>query len=154
MKTWFDADARREILDRLNRLTPSHERRWGRMTVQQMICHLCDSARVALGDLPVQFVGNAFTRTALFRAGAFSPLPWPRGVLKTAPEIDQAREGTPPTTLTADRAELVRLLDDVVRRGEQQTAWPDHPIMGAFTREDWGRQIYRHCDHHLKQFGV
>jgi len=28
-----------------------------------------------------------------------------------------------------------------------------HPLFGNMSREDWGRLIYRHFDHHLRQFG-
>jgi Protein of unknown function (DUF1569) len=32
--------------------------------------------------------------------------------------------------------------------------WPPHPVFGAMTARDWNRVLYRHTDHHLRQFGV
>ena len=32
--------------------------------------------------------------------------------------------------------------------------WPDHPIFGNFSTDQWGRMQYKHLDHHLRQFGV
>lgn len=151
MKTFLDSDNRQEILSRLQKLTPTSERRWGTMTPHQMVCHLADSTRVALGLLPVRSLSNILTRSRLFRIMAFNPLPWPHG-LKTAPEIDQTVGGTPPAVFEADLRELMRLLDAFI--ADTRTNWPDHPIMGSFSRKDWGKQMYRHCDHHLKQFGV
>ena len=29
-----------------------------------------------------------------------------------------------------------------------------HPMFGKFTGEQWGRIMYKHLDHHFKQFGV
>ncbi len=153
MKTFLHPDVQQEIISRIYKLTPVSKRRWGTMTPHQMICHLADSTRVALGVLPVDFIGSTITRLPVFRLMALSGLPWPRGVLKTAPEIDQMAQGTKPAIFEADVRELVRLLSEFIsdtRRGN----WPDHPVMGGFAREDWGRQIYKHCDHHLTQFGV
>jgi len=30
--------------------------------------------------------------------------------------------------------------------------WPEHPAFGALSRRAWGVLIYRHMDHHLRQF--
>lgn len=153
MKTFLDPVRRQEIITRIHNLTPQSKRRWGRMDVHQMVCHLADSTRVALGEKQVQFLGNAFTRSRLYRLMAFNPLPWPRGILKTAPEIDQLSGGTKPATFEADKKELLRLLDEFATR-TTQTQWPEHALFGECSREDWGKQIYRHCDHHLTQFSV
>ena len=37
--TLLHPDARAEILRRIEPLTPESERRWGRMTAHQMVCH-------------------------------------------------------------------------------------------------------------------
>lgn len=29
-----------------------------------------------------------------------------------------------------------------------------HPFFGVLTSEEWGKGIYKHLDHHFKQFGV
>ncbi|WP_424351099.1 DUF1569 domain-containing protein [Lutimonas sp.] len=28
-----------------------------------------------------------------------------------------------------------------------------HPFFGELNREEWARLVYKHLDHHLKQFG-
>ena len=33
-------------------------------------------------------------------------------------------------------------------------AVPAHPIFGSMSRRSWGVLMYKHCDHHLRQFGV
>ena len=43
--TLLHPDARAEILRRIEALTPESERRWGRMTAHQMVCHLSDACR-------------------------------------------------------------------------------------------------------------
>ena len=43
--TLLHPQARAEILRRIEALTPRSERRWGRMTPHQMVCHLSDACR-------------------------------------------------------------------------------------------------------------
>ena len=37
VKNLFDATAKQEIIDRINKLTPQSERQWGKMDVAQML---------------------------------------------------------------------------------------------------------------------
>ena len=47
---------------------------------------------------------------------------------------------------------------DVVQRfhtgGPSKVGKFPHPMFGAFTSEQWGRAMWKHLDHHLRQFGV
>ena len=53
MKTMWDGPCQREIRDRVARLSPEAKGEWGKMSAPQMVCHLADSLKMALGDLPV-----------------------------------------------------------------------------------------------------
>ena len=57
--TLLHPDARAEILRRIEALTPRSERRWGRMTPHQMVCHLSDACRAALGERRVPVIGTS-----------------------------------------------------------------------------------------------
>ncbi|MCP3915760.1 MAG: DUF1569 domain-containing protein [bacterium] len=48
-----------------------------------------------------------------------------------------------------------RLLELVEQYGEHgvQTREP-HPFFGPLTSEEWSRLMWKHLDHHLRQFGV
>ena len=53
MKTVWETAAQRELSDRLSTLSADRRARWGKMSAQQMVCHLAESLRMALGELPV-----------------------------------------------------------------------------------------------------
>ena len=54
---------------------------------------------------------------------------------------------------SAIRVRAVRGLE--ADSGESEgLGWPDHPAFGALSRRAWGVLIYRHMDHHLRQFGA
>ncbi len=152
MKTLKSVACRSETLQRIRSLTPESERRWGKMTPRQMVCHLGDSYQMATGDRPAQdrssFWSSTWTKWRLLKF----PIPWPKG-LPTSPRNDPEGGGTQPTEFDSDRKRLTRLFEVFVR-----TAWAGecarHPLFGHLTPSEWLRWGYRHADHHLRQFGV
>lgn len=38
--------------------------------------------------------------------------------------------------------------------GPEKCTRNPHPFFGTLTPEQWGKGIYKHLDHHLRQFGV
>ena len=150
MKTLSDPEDRKEVLERLQRLTPDSPRRWGRMNAHQMICHLADSFRGVMGDFPVSPGSGPLPRTILRFVALKMPLKWPRGI-KTRPEVDQDIGGTRPTEFAADLAALKTQCERFV--ANPQSIGPRHPIFGPMSESEWMRWGYLHMDHHLRQFG-
>ena len=139
------------IVSRLRTLSPDSQRRWGRMTPHQAVCHLSDSFKAVLGDRPLKAREPDLGRR-IMRFMAFTlPMQWPRGV-PTSPAVDAEKEGTPPGDFAGDVAELERLLERFVATDGRTVA--PHYVWGAMSRGEWGRYAYRHMDHHLSQFGV
>src|SRR5262249_3241267 len=101
---------KQELFDRLCKVTPQSRRLWGSMTPHQMICHLNDSFKAAMGERAVRARNNLFTRTALKWVAFQIPVKWPRGV-KTMPELDQQLGGTSPTDFEKDALELRALIN-------------------------------------------
>jgi hypothetical protein len=56
----FDPAVLGQIQQRIRSLHPDAPRRWGRMTSAQMVCHLIDQLRIALGELPTRPVSGVF----------------------------------------------------------------------------------------------
>jgi uncharacterized protein DUF1569 len=152
MKSLARAQDNAELIARLGKLTPQSERRWGRMNVHQMVCHLADACRMALGQKPVSDDTSIVKRTAIKWLALYAPLQWKPGIL-TRPEIDQQFAGTCPSDFGSDIAEVKTLLDAIAKKGLHGT-WPDHPVFGKMSSSQWFRWAYLHTDHHLRQFGV
>lgn len=150
MPTMFDPNDRAAMLARLRRLGPQSERRWGKMTAPQMVWHLGAQLRHCLGEIDVAPRGNALLHSALFKWLVIdSPMPWPKGKLPTSPEYVAFDTGA----WAADVAKLTGLLERWTTRGEANAAVV-HPAFGALTGSQVGRLVWRHWDHHLKQFGA
>jgi len=141
-----------EILRRLRGVRPESIRRWGRMSAHQMVCHLSDSFRMAVGRKPTRMSGVFLQRTVIKWIALYAPLQWPGGI-RTTPEVDQEQGGTPPGVFAADLADLEALVDLVTVRLEPVT-WHLHPLFGRMSDRAWLRWGYLHMDHHLRQFGL
>ncbi|HXY49666.1 MAG TPA: DUF1569 domain-containing protein [Terriglobales bacterium] len=156
IRTLGNTADRLEILDRLGKIEPCSQRRWGRMTAHQAMVHLADSFRVTIGEKPASQARIRVTPIPLPRdfvkwVAMDLPLPWPRGV-RTRPEVDQEKGGTRPQTFAADLQELQRLVERFTRR-PKDFEYQSHPVFGVMSEAEWQRWGYLHMDHHLRQFG-
>jgi hypothetical protein len=141
---------REEIRFRLAALSPQDAAHWGSMSVHQMICHLDDSYKLALGQKTASPATNLMQRTLVKWIALRSPMRWPKGV-PTRPEMDQGKGGSTPVEFAPD---LTSLLSTFASFCESLPVPPvPHPIFWKMTKEDWMRWGYLHADHHLRQFG-
>ena len=151
MRTLARPRDKAEILRRLRGLRPETAARWGRMSAHQMVCHLADAFGMAMGHKPVRHAASVLDRTLVKWIALYLPVPWPRGI-RTAPEIDQERDGTRPGEFAADLARLEELVEKVTAPA-RSFVWETHPRLGPLSDRAWLRWGYRHMDHHLRQFG-
>ena len=152
LKTLANAQDKAEIVRRLASIGPSGRRRWGKMTVGQMVCHLGDAFRVALGDNSAKPLKNRYNGPLMTWLALWLPLPWPHGV-STVPECDANLGGTPPAEFERDKRELLALLQRFAAQ-PNEVAQHAHPFFGQMTEKEWMRWGYLHADHHLRQFGA
>lgn len=120
------------------------------MSVHQMVCHLDDSYKCALGEKQASSSSGFLQRTLVKQLALKLPLRWPKGV-PTRPEVEQGKGGTPPLVFGPDLISLLAILDRFC--DGLPTPCSTHPIFGAMTAKDWMRWGYLHADHHLRQFG-
>jgi len=152
MKTLARERDKAEILGRLRTVRPESMRRWGRMSAHQMVCHLGDGFRMALGQKRVSPATGLLQRTIIKVFALYVPLPWPAGI-PTSPEINQQGEGTRPVDFATDVAQVEALLE-VLTAPTRSLDRQSHPTFGAMSDAAWLRWAYLHTDHHLRQFGA
>ena len=141
------------VLSRLRQLTPDSQRRWGKMTSHQMICHLNDAFKSVIGERDVSGdKSNLLTRTVVRWLALYAPLKWPHGV-PTMAENDQEQGGTPPKDFKRDVDALASMIERVTSP-QKDFQWRRHPLFAEMSGRDWMRWGYLHVDHHLRQFGV
>jgi Protein of unknown function (DUF1569) len=153
MKTLARERDKAEILGRLKTVRPESVRRFGRMSAHQMVCHLADAFRMALGHKRVRTTSGLLQRTLVRGVALYVPMPWPAARIPTSPELDQEAEGTAPVDFASDLAQLEALVEMVTAPTGCLGRQP-HPIFGPMSEAAWLRWAYLHTDHHLRQFGA
>jgi Protein of unknown function (DUF1569) len=149
MKNLFQQDACAEIVSRIDKLQPASERQWGKMNVAQMMAHCSatldmaagrlNPARIFIGRLIGPFVKPMFTNDKPFSRNSPTDKK-----LVVSDQRDFLRE----------QEQLKLKLRQFHEGGEQACTRHPHPFFGALTPEEWSRGMYKHLDHHLRQFGA
>jgi hypothetical protein len=147
MATFLDGRDRARLMTRLAALTSVSQPRWGKFTVAGMLCHLRESARMASGELRVPDAGKKPFQTFPLKHLLLHVLPFPKGA-PTAPLLLV----TSPEEFEEAVRQVTKALDAFLH--EEQRPAPPHPLFGPLTRKQWGALVYKHTDHHLRQFGV
>ena len=145
-RSLMNADDRRLLLERFDRLRPEARPAWGTLDAPRMLCHLGDGLRVALGEIPAAPKHSWASRTIAKFVVVHTGVQPPRGKIKTAPEMLTSK----PASWTAD-VEACKKLAARVGAGEAKSA---HPAFGPLTPEEWGKISWKEMDHHLRQFNV
>jgi hypothetical protein len=146
VRNLFEPASKLAIMDRIARLTPESERKWGSMTVAQMLAHCSAWMEMATGQTktPRSFIGRIFGRLAKKSILADGPL---RKSMPTDKSL----------LIKGDKdfaTEQRRLLDWVERFPTMCIAPAPHSFFGRMTPMEWSTMGYKHLDHHLAQFGV
>jgi Protein of unknown function (DUF1569) len=147
VKNLFDSEVKREIIARINKLTPQSQRQWGKMDAAQMLAHVQVPMGVALGTNTVK--GNWLMKLILplFKKSLYDEKPWKQNIPtdKTFVMTGQLKDF---------EKEKNSLLDMVNRFTDTNMHNEKHPVFGKLTKEQWSKATWKHLDHHLKQFGV
>lgn len=146
MASLWDARDSERIRTRIGRLVPDTFPRWGSFTSAQMVCHLCDSLRLTMGEIQVEPTHKILHYQPLKFLSLYL-FPYIKNA-KSAPELFESKPGE----WMLDIATLMELQDQCMRRPENDM-WGRSPVYGWLTKGEWGVAQHKHFDHHLKQFG-
>lgn len=144
-----DAATRDALIARFEALRPDAPRQWGKMNVTQMLWHVAEAYRAALGDVNAGDHSNWLMRSVVRRIAFHTPMRWPKNG-PTLPRFDALRQQVSSDPAFAERqAEVIAL---VRRFASWQGEGRPHPAFGPLTQDEWQHWGWRHADHHLRQF--
>jgi hypothetical protein len=150
MKNLFEAARAKEVKERVALLRTDSERLWGTMSAPQAVAHCSAGLEWALGDKtpPRMLVGRIF-------GWIVKPL---------ALRNDEPMRRNSPTAkdlvvqderdLRTERERLCGLIDRFATAGPRGCTEHPHSFFGRLTPAEWATLMYKHLDHHLRQFGV
>ncbi len=148
MPSLFDTSTQTEMLARINKLSPSSQRKWGKMNVSQMLKHLTIAFSVPINkiQLPKEYLyyvsANPVTRWIMIKAVS----KWPKNMVTAEafkvvddPDFDDAKK------------DFLSVYNEFVNAKKFDGC---HPVFGVMSKDLWGDAMAIHLNHHLEQFGV
>ena len=150
MKNLFEAATVAEVKERVARLRPDSERLWGKMNAAQALAHCAAGLEWAVGDTvpPRMLLGRIIGRMV-------KPM-----VLRNEEPL-RRNSPTAKSLVVADERDLRKeqerlrgLIDRFAAAGPEGCTTHPHSFFGRLTPQEWSILMYKHLDHHLRQFGA
>ena len=150
MRNLFEAGTADEVRARVAQLRPENERVWGKMTAAQALAHCSAAMEWAVGDrVPPRMVLGRLVGRLVKPMVLRNDEPMRRNS-PTAKDLVVVDE----RDLGRERDRLCGLIDRFVAAGPEGCTTHPHSFFGRLTPGEWATLMYKHVDHHLRQFGV
>ena len=149
MKTLFNTNDTNEIIERLNTLTHSSPRQWGKMDVAQMLAHSTHALWMASGEInpPRSFIGKLI-------GGFIKPIYSNEKPFDKNCPTDPHIKITDQHDFEKEKTALFTAITKFHSGGKEKASTHPHPFFGKLTADEWGTGMYKHLDHHFRQFGA
>ena len=151
MQNVFDAKDAQEYINRINNLTPETQRKWGKMSVDQVLAHL--NVAYDLTFTPEKFPKPSFIAKFLLsrfvKPKITNEIPYKQS-LPTSPVFIIADE----RNYEEEKAKLIGNIQRVQQLGREAFEGKENINFGKMAAQDWNNMFAKHLNHHLEQFGV
>jgi len=146
----FTTDVSEKVIERINKLTPSTQANWGKMSVSQMLAHCNVTYELIFEDKHPK--PNSFVKLILklfIKNAVVNETPYKRSS-QTAPAflIKDERE------FEKEKQRLIDHIRKTQQLGETHFNGKESHSFGALNTVEWSNMFYKHLNHHLTQFGV
>lgn len=150
MKSLFESGSVDEVQQRLSRLESDQPQQWGTMSSAQMLAHCSLGLEMAAGEIrpPRALIGRILgpvIKPMALREG--EPM---RRNSPTASELVIKGD----RDFEAERKRLSGLIERFAAAGPSGCTAHPHAFFGSLTPDEWAVLMYKHLDHHLRQFSV
>jgi hypothetical protein len=153
MKNLFDTTLAEDTKQRILRLAPDSERLWGNMPLAQTFAHCTSGILMAMGVIR--------PKRASFPANVLGPMIKPlvlrddKPMRRNSPSSPELFPAEPQLCdFEGERARLITTIDRFASEGAACCSRHPHPFFGPLKPHEWAILMYKHVDHHLRQFGA
>ena len=149
MNSIYDKASNDAMIARINSLTSESKPLWGKMSVAQMLRHCKLASEVAFGKMDLKinflmkFLGKLLKKKVFYGGDMGKNSPTAKEFIITE-NLD----------LETTKKELIVNISRFSSEGKTSIQLTEHPFWGKMTHEDWDALMWKHLDHHLRQFGV
>lgn len=146
----WSQDAVAQLVARIQHVSAQTVPLWGKMNAAQMMAHCCIPYEQALGiDTKKPPLIMRMLLRVFFKKTLTNEVPYKQN-MPTAPAFIMPVD----TTFEESRSRLVRRVQELAAMGRDAFEGREQLTLGPLTSLEWNNLIYKHIDHHLRQFGV
>jgi hypothetical protein len=150
MKNPFEPSKVKEVKERMAILTPQSQQQWGKMNPAQAVAHCAAGLEMALGDrTPPRLILGRIIGGIIKLKVLGNDLPLRRNSPTVKGLVVQDERD-----LERERERLSGLIDRFSAAGPAGCTAHPHSFFGRLTPDEGAVLMYKHLDHHLRQFGV
>jgi hypothetical protein len=148
MESIYDKSSYDSVMKRLESLPSTATAKWGKMSAAQMLAHCIATYKYAMLDeeKPRMMAGRLMGW--MFKKKLYSDDLYKPG-LPTSPDFVVKDE----RNFDKEKAALIAVTKKFHEAGPGGYGKYPHPFFGKFTTDQWGKMMWKHLDHHLRQFG-
>ena len=149
MSSIYNQEDAEAFVSRINQLTPITQHVWGTMTVSQMLAHIQEPIKVALGVTKPNRSVIGFLFGKIAKKGIINHQPFKKGLpTDTSFIISDDR------SFESEQQNAIALIRAMQKAGPSGITTNKHPFFGKMDATEWDSLTIKHLDHHLRQFGV
>ena len=153
VKNLFDSSLAGDTKQRIMELHHHSQRLWGNMTVAQTLAHCTSGLEMAMGVInPKRAPFPANVMGLLIKPLVFGNDKPMRRNSPSSPELFSADHTE--CDFERERGHLIAAIDRFANEGAACCSQHPHPFFGPLKPLQWAILMYKHIDHHLRQFGV
>jgi hypothetical protein len=135
------------ILERVEKLAPDADRKWGKMNVAQMLAHLNAFLEIGL-NLNTEkrmFIGRVLGR--FFKSRYVSEKQFSKNSPTGKNFIFNGHQD-----FEKEKRKAISLVKQFYENGPEKCTKQPHQFFGKLTPNEWAIVQWKHFDHHLRQF--
>jgi len=147
----LDNHSTTELIQRFEQLQADASPLWGKMNPTEMLAHCTAAIKMAFGEIPAKLRFSPL-KASIARLLFIEWFPFPKDA-PTTPEMHPKKKLKQSESFPEEKQTLINHLNRM-NNTPAEFSFGMHPLFREMNRKQWGKLIYKHLDHHLRQFGV
>jgi hypothetical protein len=146
----FTTEVTNAVIQRFETLTPTTQALWGKMNVAQMVAHCNVTYEMMYENIhPKPNAILKFILKLLVKKKVVDETTYPKDS-STAPQFVIKVE----KDFQKEKERLIQYMKKTQELGANYFDGRESHSFGSLTKDEWNNMLYKHLDHHLRQFGA
>jgi hypothetical protein len=146
----FEPSTTQALTERIHQLSPQSKALWGKMNVQEMLAHCSLTYEYNNGQKEAKIPGLVrLILKGMMRKAIAGPQPYKQN----SPTASYFKVVNP-DSFEAEKTRLIDLITTYQKAGKAAAEQRPHAWLGHISGDEWSAILFKHLDHHLRQFGV